>query len=96
MHGEAGVDLVSAFTISAVPDAVGTARAAHQEGVPVVISFTVETDGRRPSGQAPGKGIEQVDAETGAAAACFMVTCAHPSHFLEALQQRRRDQGLPP
>ena len=33
--------------------------------MPAAISFTVETDGRLPSGQALGEAIEQVDAETG-------------------------------
>jgi homocysteine S-methyltransferase len=82
----AGVDLVSAFTISAVPEAVGIVRAAREEEVPVVISFTVETDGRLPSGQPLGEAIEQVDAESDAAAAYFMVNCAHPSHFAEVLR----------
>ncbi len=47
----AGVNLVSAFTVSAAPEAVGIVRAAGSEGVPVVVSFTLETDGRLPSGQ---------------------------------------------
>jgi homocysteine S-methyltransferase len=94
----AGVDLVSAFTISAVPEAVGIVRAARVEEVPVVISFTVETDGRLPGGEPLGEAIEAVDAETDAAAAYFMVNCAHPSHLLETLQQggrwRERIGGL--
>ncbi|MEB3166745.1 MAG: homocysteine S-methyltransferase family protein [Cyanobacteriota bacterium] len=95
---QAGVDLVSAFTISAAAEAVGIVRAARHEGVPVVISFTVETDGRLPSGQPLGEAIEQVDAESGAAAAYFMVNCAHPSHLSETLQEggrwRERIGGL--
>jgi homocysteine S-methyltransferase len=51
-----------------------------------VISFTVETDGRLPSGQALGEAIEQVDRDTGAAAAYFMVNCAHPTHFAHVLE----------
>jgi homocysteine S-methyltransferase len=52
----------------------------------VVISFTVETDGRLPSGQALHQAIKQVDAETAGAAAYFMVNCAHPTHFADALE----------
>jgi homocysteine S-methyltransferase len=93
-----GVDLVSAFTLSAVPEAVGIVRAARQQAVPVVISFTVETDGHLPSGQPLGEAIEAVDAATGAAAAYFMLNCAHPSHFAAVLQQggrwRERIGGL--
>jgi homocysteine S-methyltransferase len=93
-----GVDLVTAFTLSAVPEAVGIVCAARDEDVPVVISFTVETDGRLPSGQALGEAIEAVDAATDAAAAYFMVNCAHPSHFAAVLEQggpwRERIVGL--
>jgi homocysteine S-methyltransferase len=49
------------------------------------VSFTVETDGRLPTGQALAEAIEQVDAETDGSAAYFMVNCAHPTHFLPVL-----------
>ena len=55
-------------------------------GLPVVISFTVETDGRLPSGQPLREAIEEVDARTDGAAAYFMVNCAHPSHFYDVLE----------
>jgi homocysteine S-methyltransferase len=82
----AGVDLVTAFTISTSSEATGIVLAAREVGVPAVISFTLETDGRLPSGQPLGEAITQVDAETDAAAAYFMVNCAHPSHFAEVLR----------
>ncbi|HKD31854.1 MAG TPA: homocysteine S-methyltransferase family protein, partial [Gaiellaceae bacterium] len=47
-----------------------------------------ETDGRLPSGQSLGEAIAQVDAETDAAAEYFMVNCAHPTHFADALEGR--------
>jgi S-methylmethionine-dependent homocysteine/selenocysteine methylase len=53
---------------------------------PVVISFTVETDGRLPSGQELGAAIEEVDRETGAAPLHYLVNCAHPTHFEEVLE----------
>jgi len=77
----AGADMVSAITMTYADEATGIARAAAAAGIPVAISFTVETDGRLPSGQALGEAIEQVDAETGGSVAYFMVNCAHPSHF---------------
>jgi S-methylmethionine-dependent homocysteine/selenocysteine methylase len=77
----AGVDMVSAITMTYAEEAIGIARAAAAVGVPVAISFTVETDGRLPSGQALGAAIEQVDADTGGSVAYYMVNCAHPSHF---------------
>jgi S-methylmethionine-dependent homocysteine/selenocysteine methylase len=64
-----------------VEEAIGIARAAAEAGLPVAISFTLETDGRLPSGQALGEAIGQVDAETAGMPAYFMINCAHPTHF---------------
>jgi S-methylmethionine-dependent homocysteine/selenocysteine methylase len=81
----AGADMVSAITMTYVEEAIGIARAAAAADLPVAISFTVETDGRLPSGQALGEAIEQVDAATGGSVAYFMVNCAHPTHFEHVL-----------
>ncbi len=75
-------DLIAGFTLSYVDEAIGIVRAAVRAGMPVVISFTVETDGRLPSGQTLADAIDAVDAATDGAAAYFMVNCAHPNHFL--------------
>lgn len=77
----AGVDLVSAYTLTYVEEAIGIVRAARAAGVPVSISFTVETDGRLPSGEPLRAAVERLDAETDAGALYVMVNCAHPSHF---------------
>ena len=82
---DSGVDLVSAVTMTNSAEAIGVARAARKAGVPVVISFTVETDGRLPSGERLGSAIEAVDASTGTSAAYFKINCAHPTHFLDEL-----------
>ncbi len=78
---DTAADMVTAMTITYADEAIGIVRAAEAAGLPVVISFTVETDGKLPNGQALGDAIEQTDAETGAYAAYFMVNCAHPTHF---------------
>lgn len=44
------VDLVSGYTVAYPEDAIGMVRAAKQCDLPVAISFTVETDGRLPTG----------------------------------------------
>jgi len=80
-----GADLVSAITMTYAEEAVGIARAAAAAGVPVVLSFTVETDGRLPSGQPLREAVEQADAETAGSVAYFMVNCAHPTHFDDVL-----------
>jgi S-methylmethionine-dependent homocysteine/selenocysteine methylase len=77
----ARADFVAAITMTYAEEAIGIARAATSAGMPVAISFTVETDGRLPSGQPLGEAIEQVDAETGRYPAYYMVNCAHPTHF---------------
>jgi S-methylmethionine-dependent homocysteine/selenocysteine methylase len=77
----AGADMVSAYTLSYVDEAIGIVAAAAAAGVPVSISFTVETDGRLPDGEPLGAAVERLDRETGAGAAYLMVNCAHPSHF---------------
>ena len=82
---EAGVDMVTALTIPYVEEGVGMVRAAQDLGVPIALSFTVETDGRLPSGQPLREAIEQVDEETTVGPAYFMVNCAHPTHFADTL-----------
>jgi homocysteine S-methyltransferase len=78
-------DLVSALTMTHADEAVGVARAASVADIPCVISFTVETDGRLPSGESLSGAIEQVDAETGGSVDYFMINCAHPTHFAGVL-----------
>src|SRR3546814_10695798 len=52
-----------------------------------VLSFTVETDGRLPTGDPLGAAIEAVDAATGSYPAYYMINCAHPTHFAATLDQ---------
>jgi S-methylmethionine-dependent homocysteine/selenocysteine methylase len=87
---QTAADMVAALTMTYAEEAVGIARAAAQAGLPVAISFTVETDGRLPSGQALGEAIQQVDRETGMAPSYYMINCAHPTHFASVLEQHAR------
>jgi homocysteine S-methyltransferase len=82
-----GVDMVAAYTLTYAEEAIGIVRAAAAAGVPVSISFTVETDDRLPSEEPLSEAIERVDAETAGAAAYFMVNCAHPTHFAGVLER---------
>jgi S-methylmethionine-dependent homocysteine/selenocysteine methylase len=77
----AGVDLISAVTMTHPDEAIGIARAASRHGLPHVISFTVETDGRLPDGTSLPDAIARVDAETDGSPLFYMVNCAHPTHF---------------
>jgi S-methylmethionine-dependent homocysteine/selenocysteine methylase len=78
---DAGADLVSAFTMTNIGEAQGIALAANALDMPCVISFTVETDGRLPTGDTLAEAIRCVDAETGNGPAYYMINCAHPTHF---------------
>ena len=80
-------DLVSAFTINYVEEAIGVARACQAANMPCVISFTVETDGKLPSGQLLRDAIEQTDRATNNGPAYYMLNCAHPTHFVDALKR---------
>jgi S-methylmethionine-dependent homocysteine/selenocysteine methylase len=85
---ETQADLVSAFTINYAQEAVGITRAAQATGMPAVISFTVETNGRLPSGQALGEAIDEVDSATHNGPAYYMINCAHPTHFTATLETK--------
>jgi S-methylmethionine-dependent homocysteine/selenocysteine methylase len=78
-------DMVTAITMTNVPEAIGVARAAQAAGMPAVISFTVETDARLPTGDSLKEAIVRVDAATGEGPAYYMINCAHPTHFEGAL-----------
>jgi homocysteine S-methyltransferase len=82
----AGVDMVSAITMTNTGEAIGITQAAVEVGLPVVVSFTVETDGRLPTGEPLGEAVDHVDAVTDHAPIYFMVNCAHPDHFLDAIE----------
>ncbi len=83
--GKAGVDMISAMTLTHSAEAIGIVQAAKEIDVPVVIAFTLETDGRLPSGQPLGEAIAEVDAATRNGPIYYMINCAHPDHFRDVL-----------
>ncbi len=95
---ETAADMVTAITMTYADEAIGVTQAARDARLPVAISFTLEIDGRLPSGQGLGEAIEQVDEETAGAPAYYMINCAHPTHFDAVLTTdegwRERIRGL--
>jgi S-methylmethionine-dependent homocysteine/selenocysteine methylase len=81
----AGADLVTAMTMNYVEEVIGITRAAKAVGMPVVIAFTVETDGKLPTGQTLKDAIAQVDQATNHYPVYYMINCTHPTHFADAL-----------
>lgn len=78
-----GAQQVTAYTLTEVGEAVGITRAAREVGVPVAVGFTVETDGRLPSGMTLGDAIARVDED--ASPDSYLVNCAHPRHIAAGL-----------
>jgi S-methylmethionine-dependent homocysteine/selenocysteine methylase len=91
-------DMVTAITMTYADEAIGVTRAAQGAELPVAISFTLETDGRLPSGQPLAEAVEETDAATERGPAYYMINCAHPTHFEDVLAPKapwsRRIRGL--
>lgn len=83
----AEADMLSAITMTNVPEAIGVARAAQALRVRAAISFTVETNGRLPTGDLLGEAVAAVDEATRSYPAYYMINCAHPTHFASALEE---------
>lgn len=77
---DSAADMVSAFTINYLEEAIGITQAAQGADMPVAISFTLETDGNLPSGDTLKAAIEQVDEATSGYPSYYLINCAHPVH----------------
>jgi S-methylmethionine-dependent homocysteine/selenocysteine methylase len=82
-------DMVTAITMNYAEEAEGIVRAAKQAGMPVAVSFTVETDGLLPTGQSLESVITRLDQVTDSAPAYYMINCAHPNHFEAVLSDNK-------
>jgi homocysteine S-methyltransferase len=83
---ETELDMITALTLNRIEEAIGITRAAEEAGLPCVISFTVETDGRLVGGMSLQEAIETTDKETDAYPIHYMINCAHPTHFDQLLR----------
>ena len=81
----AGADVATAMTLTHVDEAVGVVQAARSVGLPVVVMFTVETDGRLPDGTLLADAVTATDAAGGPD--WFGVNCAHPEHLAPGLTE---------
>ena len=86
---EFGIDMVTALTLTSEEEAIGIVRATSAANLPVVISFTVETDGRLPTGSPISEAIQNTDSATDGFASYYMVNCAHPEHFRDTFTDER-------
>ena len=94
----AHADMAAAYTLTDAGEAIGIVQAARAAGLPIAISFTVETDGRLPSGTTIGDAIAAVD--QAAPPDYYLINCAHPIHIARGLGDdgpwRRRIAGIRP
>lgn len=81
-----GADQATAMTMTNAEEAAGIALAARLANIPVAISFTLETDGRLPTGQDLKDAIAFVEDRSGRTPAYYMINCAHPDHFCHVLE----------
>lgn len=86
---DTAADLVTALTITHAAEAIGIVRAAQASEIPVVISFTVETDGVLPDGSSLPDAIKEVDSQTVSGPVYYGINCAHPTHFVDVLAARQ-------
>jgi S-methylmethionine-dependent homocysteine/selenocysteine methylase len=82
---EGSVDIATAFTITHTGEAIGIAGRARELGLPFALSFTVETDGRLPTGQDLDSALDEVEAATDGYCQYYGINCAHPEHFEDQL-----------
>ena len=74
-----GAEYLLAQTIPALSEALGMARAMVATGLPSVVSFCIDRQGRVLDGSPLDEAILRIDEDTGGALAGYMVNCSHPT-----------------
>lgn len=88
------IDFVSALTMNYIDEAIGIVKAAASFNLPVVISYTVETNGKLPTGMSLKNAIEKVEESVSIPPLYYMINCAHPTHFLNELKQYENEKWI--
>lgn len=81
------VDFLLAGIMPTLPEAAGMARAMAETGLPYLISFTIQEDGRLIDGAAISEAIEHIDRVAETPPLGYMTNCVHPSILRRALAQ---------
>jgi len=84
---KAGADFLFAGIMPTLPEATGMAQAMSETGLPYIISFTIQKDGRLIDGAAISEAIAYIDNTVDVKPVCYMANCVHPSIAYEALLQ---------
>ncbi|OXA75878.1 homocysteine S-methyltransferase [Flavobacterium aquidurense] len=91
---QTAVDFISALTMNYAEEAIGIVEAAASFDLPVVISYTVETDSKLPTGMSLKEAIEKADKNVSVPPLYFMINCAHPTHFLNELKEHAKEEWV--
>ncbi len=83
---QSGVDFLYAPTFPAVEEALGVSMAMGATGLPYVVSFVLERDGRVLDGTSLHAAIERIDAAASPAPLFYSISCVHPSIIAMALR----------
>lgn len=84
---EADVDFLYAGIMPALPEATGLAKAMDAVGLPYIISFTIQQDGKLIDGTPIAEAIRYIDGKTENHPICYMTNCVHPTILRKALLQ---------
>lgn len=87
LFGAAEADFLYAGIMPTLPEATGMAQAMSETGLPYIISFTIQRDGKMIDGTTIAKAIAIIDNSVDVKPICYMTNCVHPSIVCEALAQ---------
>ena len=81
----AGAEFLLAALMPTLPEARGMAAAMGSTGLPSIISFTLQRNGRLMDGTALHDAITAIDTLSSPPPLCYMANCVHPRIVAEAL-----------
>lgn len=91
---KANVDFLYAGIMPCLSEATGLARAIDDTGLPYIISFTIQQDGKLIDGTTIAKAIRYIDESTVNKPVCYMANCVHPSIVFKALAHSFNDTPI--
>ena len=91
---KAGADFLYAGIMPTLSEAAGLARAADSTGLPYIISFTIQQDGKLIDGTTIADAICYIDERTENKPVCYMANCVHPQNVASAMVRPFNDNRI--
>ena len=82
-----GIDFFFAGLMPTLPEAMGMCRVLSETGIPYLVSFTVQADGRLIDGTPISEAIAAIDVAIAPKPDAYITNCVHPSIVSQALAQ---------